>query len=169
MVTLCRPWRRLRAWRSIRRSSKPVATLDWFDVVNAAAVPCRVEPRTVRCGELVEQIGHRIVRTVRGDEVVARKRSPPVALAACDEYDLVLFVGEPIERSLDGEIGAPLSRASARVRKHVGPPFFARWLLRVRPRATFDCIASLHHGGHQPRDVGQGRIEQNEIRRPIHS
>src|SRR6516165_5006575 len=35
--------------------------------------------------------------------------------------------------------------ASTRVRKHVGPPCFARWLLRVRPRATADCITRLGH------------------------
>jgi hypothetical protein len=40
-----------------------------------------------------------------------------------------LFIGEPIERLLDGEIGAPLSLASARICKHVGPPFFAGGLL----------------------------------------
>src|SRR6516164_2457245 len=56
---------------------------------------------------------------MRGDEVIARKRSPPIALAARDKYDLALFVGEPIEHLLDCEIGAPLSLASARVGKHV--------------------------------------------------
>jgi hypothetical protein len=68
-----------------------------------------------------------------GDQLVARKRSSPIALASRDKYDLTLFVREPIERLIDGEIGAPLSLASARVREHVGPPFFARGLLRVRP------------------------------------
>jgi hypothetical protein len=71
-----------------------------------------------------------------GDQFVARKRGPPITLAARDKYDLALFVGEPIVRLLDDEIGAPLALASARVRKHVGPPFFARGLLRVRPRPT---------------------------------
>jgi hypothetical protein len=99
-----------------------------------------------------------MVRAMRGDQVT-RKRGPPIALAACDEYDLALFIGEPVERSLDSEIGAPLSLASARVCKHVGSPFIARWLLRVRPRAATNCVTRLHHGGHQPRDVGQGHIE----------
>jgi len=39
---------------------------------------------------------------MRCDEVVARKRSAPLALAASDEDDLVLFIGEPIEHLLDG-------------------------------------------------------------------
>jgi hypothetical protein len=39
---------------------------------------------------------------MRGDEIVARKRSPPIALAARHKYDLALFVGEPVERLLDG-------------------------------------------------------------------
>jgi hypothetical protein len=39
---------------------------------------------------------------MRGDQVVARKPGPPLALAAGDKYDLALFVGEPIERLLDG-------------------------------------------------------------------
>jgi len=40
-----------------------------------------------------------------------------------DEYDLAPFVGEPIEHLLDS--GAPLALSSARVCKHVDPPFFA--------------------------------------------
>jgi hypothetical protein len=48
------------------------------------------------------QVGHRAVRTMRGDQFVARKRSPPIALAARDKDDLALFIGEPIERLLDG-------------------------------------------------------------------
>jgi hypothetical protein len=42
----------------------------------------RAEPVATRSGELVEQVGHWMVRTMRGDEVVARKRSAPIALAA---------------------------------------------------------------------------------------
>jgi hypothetical protein len=70
------------------------------------------------------------------------------------------FVGEPIVRSLDGEIGAPLSLASARVCKHVSPPFFARGLLRVRPRPMFDCITRLHHSGHQRLDDQREAIRE---------
>jgi hypothetical protein len=51
---------------------------------------------------MVEQVGHRVVRTMRGDQVVARKSGPPIALSARDKYDLTLFVGEPIERFFDG-------------------------------------------------------------------
>jgi hypothetical protein len=51
---------------------------------------------------MVEQVGHRVVRTMRGDQVVARKCRPPITLAARDKYDLALFVGKPIERSLGG-------------------------------------------------------------------
>jgi hypothetical protein len=36
------------------------------------------------------------------DQVVARKRGPPLALAARDEDGVALFVGEPIECLLDG-------------------------------------------------------------------
>src|SRR5215510_8178852 len=102
---------------------------------------------------------------MRGDEVVARKRGPPLAFAARDKDDLALLIGEPIERLLDGEIGAPLSLASARIRKHVGPPFLGRWRLWVRPRSTFDCIAGLYPGRQQLCDIGESRIEQDEIRR----
>jgi hypothetical protein len=49
-----------------------------------------------------------------GDQFVARKRGPPITLAARDKYDLALFVGEPIVRLLDDEIGAPLARAPRR-------------------------------------------------------
>ena len=96
---------------------------------------------------------------MRSNQSVARKRSPPIALAACDKYDLAPFVGEPIERLLDCEIGAPFALPSARVRKHVGPPVFARRLLRMRPRATFDGIARSQHGGYQTPDFRQATIE----------
>jgi hypothetical protein len=32
-----------------------------------------------------------------GDQFVARKRSPPITLAARDKYDLAPFVGEPMD------------------------------------------------------------------------
>src|SRR6516164_7022175 len=101
---------------------------------------------------------------MRGDEVIARKRSPPIALAARDKYDLAPFVGEPIERLLDCEIGAPLALASARVRKHVGPPIFARGLLRMRPRPTTHGVTRLQHGLDQPCDVRLAHSEQGEVR-----
>jgi hypothetical protein len=41
--------------------------------------------------------GHRVLRAMRGDQLVAQKRSPPIALAARDKYGLALFIGEPIE------------------------------------------------------------------------
>src|SRR5215471_12580217 len=56
--------------------------LDWLNVMDAAPIPMRAEPTATRCGEMVEQVGHRVVGTVRGDEIVARKCSPPIALAA---------------------------------------------------------------------------------------
>ena len=79
---------------------------------------------------------------MRGDEVVARKRGPPLAFAARDKDDLALLIGEPIERLLDRNIGAPLSLASARVCKHVAPPFFGRRLLRVRPGTLLRLTSS---------------------------
>src|SRR5262249_10650485 len=100
---------------------------------------------------------------MRGDEVIARKCSPPIALGARHKYGLAPFVGEPIERLLDCEIGAPLSPASARVCKHVGPPFVAGRLLRVRPRATFDCITRLGHRTDQPCDIGLAHVKQGEV------
>jgi hypothetical protein len=33
------------------------------------------------------------------------------------------------------------------------------------PGLALDCVTRLHHGDQKPRDVGQGRIEQEEIRR----
>jgi hypothetical protein len=41
---------------------------------------------------MVEQVGHRVVRTMKGDQVVAPKCRPTIALAACDEDDLALFI-----------------------------------------------------------------------------
>jgi hypothetical protein len=37
-----------------------------------------------------------------GDQFVARKRGSPSTLAARDKDDLALFVGEPVERWLNG-------------------------------------------------------------------
>ena len=90
---------------------------------------------------------------MRGDEVVARKSCPPIALAGRDKYDLALFVGEPIVCLLDGDVGAPLSLASARICKHVGPPFFAGGLLRVRPGTVLDGITRLEHHGYETSDL----------------
>ena len=70
--------------------------LDRLDVVHAATIPIRAEPAATRSGEMVEQVGHRVVRTMSGDQFVSRKRGAPIALAARDKYDLALFVGEPI-------------------------------------------------------------------------
>src|SRR5262249_40019133 len=33
------------------------------------------------------------------------------------------------------------------------------------PGLALDCVTRLHHGGHEPRDIGQGHIEQDKIRR----
>ena len=79
-----------------------IGAFDWLDVMNAAAIPIRAEPAATRCGEMVQQVGHRLVCAMRGDQIVARKRSPPIALAARHEDGLVFFIGEPIERLLDG-------------------------------------------------------------------
>jgi hypothetical protein len=43
-----------------------------------------------------------MVRTISGDQFVARKRGPPITPAARDKYDLAPFVGEPVVRLLDG-------------------------------------------------------------------
>jgi hypothetical protein len=51
---------------------------------------------------MVEEIWHRVVGTVRGDEVVAGKCSAPITFAARYKDDLALFIREPIERLLDG-------------------------------------------------------------------
>jgi hypothetical protein len=76
--------------------------LNRLDVVHAAAIPLRAEPAATRCGEMVEEIWHRVVGTVRGDEVVAGKCSAPITFAARYKDDLALFIREPIERLLDG-------------------------------------------------------------------
>jgi hypothetical protein len=60
----------------------------------------RAEPAAIRCGEAIEQVGHWVIRTMRGDEVVAGKRCLPIALAARHKDGLALFIGETIERLL---------------------------------------------------------------------
>jgi hypothetical protein len=70
---------------------------------------------------------------------------------------------------LDDEIGAPLSLASARVRKHVGPPCITSGFLWVRPGAALHCITSLQHRGHQRCDLGPSHVEQDKIWRQRHA
>src|SRR6516162_2959478 len=59
---------------------------------------------------------------MQGDEVVAQKRSPPLALAACDEDGFTRLVGERIESTLHREVtGAPLSPTRTRIGQDIGP------------------------------------------------
>src|SRR5262245_33934504 len=53
----------------------------------------------------------------------------------------------------------------AGIGEHVGPPFLGCGLLRMRPRAAFDCLTRPQHGGHQPPDIGKTSIEDDEVRR----
>src|SRR6516165_6045939 len=59
---------------------------------------------------------------MQGDEVVAQKRSPPLALAACDEDGFTRLVGERIKSTLHREVtGAPLSPTRTRIGQDIGP------------------------------------------------
>src|SRR5262249_5448636 len=75
---------------------------DRLDVMHPTPIPIGAEPTATRSGERVEKVGTAAVRPRRGDRVVARNRGAPVAFAACDEDVLAFFIGEPIERLLDG-------------------------------------------------------------------
>src|SRR5215510_14780347 len=74
---------------------------DRLDVMHPAAIPLGAEPAATRCGEMVEQVGHWVIRTMRGDEVVAGKGGPPITLAARNEDGLARLISEPIECLLD--------------------------------------------------------------------
>jgi hypothetical protein len=128
----------------VRVAQKLPRALSWLDVTHAAPIPIGAEPAATRRGEMIQEVGHRVVRTMRGDEVLARKRSPPLALAARDKYGLALFVGETIECLLNGKIGVPLSLASAaapaaRCRK------FRRGSFILEPPSRFRSFD--HHAG----------------------
>jgi hypothetical protein len=82
--------------RSARRSERR------SDPNESRASDSPVQLRTARCSEAVEQIGDRMVRSMRGDQVVARKGGPPLALTARHKDGLALFIGESIECLLDG-------------------------------------------------------------------
>src|SRR5262249_55477909 len=125
-------------WRLQRcrlcRSKELSRAFDWLDVMHPAAIPMRAEIDATRCGEMVEKVGHRMVRTMRGDEGIARKRSAPVAFAACHEDGFTRLVGERIESAPHrGVADAPLSPTRTRIGQDIGPPFFACGLVRVRP------------------------------------
>src|SRR5215831_8534967 len=67
---------------------------------------------------------------MRGDEVVARKRSSPIALAARHKYDLAPFVGEPIKRLLTARSvrgSRFLARGSASTSAHHSSPVGSCW------------------------------------------
>jgi|SRR5215470_3659491 len=52
--------------------SKELArALDRLNVVYAATIPIRAAPTATRRGETTEEVGHRVVRTMSGDQVVA--------------------------------------------------------------------------------------------------
>jgi hypothetical protein len=57
------------AWGASHRTAGAAApskglprALDRLDVVHAAAIPMRAKPAATRCREMVEQVGHRVVR-----------------------------------------------------------------------------------------------------------
>jgi hypothetical protein len=87
--------------------------LDRLDVMHAATVPIGTELRAARYGEMLEQLGHRVVRTMRGDQIIALESGLPFALAAGDQDRLSWLVGQPIERALDISL---LRRFGLRVR-----------------------------------------------------
>ena len=73
-----------------------------------------------------------------GDQFVARKRGPPIALAARDEDRLALFVGEPIERLL--------SRCAVLACEREGPQARRPAILRPFALAVATTInVRLHH------------------------
>jgi hypothetical protein len=129
-------------------------TADRLDVVHAAAVPLRADLGAAGRGETFEQARHRAGSPMFCDQLIATKRTPPVALIAGDEDSVSQLVGEAIERGLGHHIAAaPLADACARVGEYVGPPFLGHRLLRVRPGAALVCLTRLNHGDHEPRDI----------------
>ena len=53
--------------------------------------------RTARLGEMVEQIGYRVIGTVRGDEISTLKRCLPIALVAGDKDDAAGLVARVLK------------------------------------------------------------------------
>ena len=45
-------------------SKELLRALDRLDVMHPAPIPIGAEPAAARCGEMVEQVGHRVVRTM---------------------------------------------------------------------------------------------------------
>src|SRR5262245_49573707 len=89
------------------------------------------------------------------NQFVARKRSPPIALVACDKDGLARLIGEPIERLLDGEIGAS-PRLRARGSASIWSTILRLWALagasttdvrRHHALAPWQSLASPRRGG----------------------
>jgi hypothetical protein len=59
------------AFADTRPKKLSALALDRLDVVHPAPIPIGGEPAATRRGEMVEQVGHRVVSTMSGDQVVA--------------------------------------------------------------------------------------------------
>ena|SRR6516164_2980068 len=96
-------------WLGGRYTKELSRALDWLDVVHAAAIPMRAKPRTARCGEVLEQAGHRISGPVCREQLGTLVGCFPFAFATGDKNGRARFVGKPVERVLGRVVAAPLS------------------------------------------------------------
>ena len=70
---------------------------DGLDVVHAAAIPSRAEPRAARRGDVIEQVRHRAVGSVLRDQFITTVGGSPIALAAANENGRALLVPQPVD------------------------------------------------------------------------
>ena len=69
--------------------------------MSAAAIPVRADPSAAGCNELVEQVRHRAVATVQGDQFVAAVCRLPIAWALTASPSIFWHVSERPHRSND--------------------------------------------------------------------
>ena len=81
--------------------------LDRLDIMHAAAIPRLPDSGTARRGEAFKQAGHRTVRPMCGDQLVAPEGGLPFTLAAGHEDGLARLVGEPIDGLLGRQVARP--------------------------------------------------------------
>ena len=106
---------------------------DGLDVVHAAAIPSRAEPRAARRGDAIEQVRHWAVGSVLRDQFIATVGGSPIAFAAANENGRALLVAQRIDRDCATAMSTASYPPCARVRENVSPPILARGLLRMRP------------------------------------
>jgi hypothetical protein len=99
--------------------------------------------------------------------VVSSALASPSRGRRCPGFSNAAIAARALTRGALDHYLAARFRTRAGIGEHSAHPLLRRRLLRMSLGAAVDCVTRLHHDGDQPRDVGEARIEQDEIRRHL--